>query len=169
MFSNFYQLDLHKIKNSCCIRESRMQHRCKLYWKSNPPDELWISEVHVCRFLNQIHRSSQFYSLSGVEQSIKIWRCSPISLKHVSLWWLFFDSHIITQQSNTRVPLREKYPNNTCAYLLVRATSERFLLVGATFRTGWVSKSHWMQPVLLLTVHQWPSPVCVGGLFVVMI
>ena len=40
-----------------------------------------------------------------------------------------------------------------CPHLLVRATGERFLPAGATFKDGLVSESHWLQPVVVLTVH----------------
>ena len=49
-------------------------------------------------------------------------------------------------------------------HLLVRATSKRFLQARATFRSVLASESHWLQPVLVLTVHWWPAPVSVGGL-----
>jgi hypothetical protein len=48
--------------------------------------------------------------------------------------------------------------------LLVLATTERFLPAGATLRGGLNSENHWLQPVLVLTVHWWPTPVSVGGL-----
>ena len=38
-------------------------------------------------------------------------------------------------------------------HLMVRATSERFLPPGATFRVGLASESRWLQPVMVLTVH----------------
>ena len=42
-------------------------------------------------------------------------------------------------------------------HLLVRATSERFLPTWATFRAGLASENHWLQPVLVLTIHWWPA------------
>ena len=51
-----------------------------------------------------------------------------------------------------------------CPQLLVRATNERFLPTGAIFRVGLVSESHWLQPLLKLTVHWWLAPISVGGL-----
>ena len=48
-------------------------------------------------------------------------------------------------------------------HLLVWATNERFLPAMATFRSGLASKSHWLQPVLVLPVRWWPAP---GGLLV---
>ena len=51
-------------------------------------------------------------------------------------------------------------------HLLVRGTNEWFLPTGATFRVGLASESHWLQPVLVHTVHWWPAPVSVGGLLV---
>ena len=50
--------------------------------------------------------------------------------------------------------------------LLVRATSERILPGGVTLRVGLASESQWLQLVLVLTVHWWFTPVCVGGLLV---
>ena len=35
----------------------------------------------------------------------KIWRCSPISLKHVSFWSLFFDHHLTTLESKKNCPI----------------------------------------------------------------
>ena len=34
----------------------------------------------------------------------------------------------------------------------------------ATFRIGLASENHWLQPMLVLIVHWWPTPVIVGGL-----
>ena len=45
-------------------------------------------------------------------------------------------------------------------------TSERFLPARATIRSVLASESHWLQPLLVLTVRWWPAPVSVGGLFV---
>ena len=45
------------------------------------------------------------------------------------------------------------------------ATSERCLLAGGIFRAILVSESHWLQPVLVLSVHWWPAPTCVGRVF----
>ena len=38
-------------------------------------------------------------------------------------------------------------------YLLVRVTSEPFLQGGTTFKVGLANESHWLQPMLVLTVH----------------
>jgi hypothetical protein len=44
-------------------------------------------------------------------------------------------------------------------HLLVLATSERFLATSrGTFRTILASESHWLQPVMVLSVHWWPAP-----------
>jgi hypothetical protein len=40
-------------------------------------------------------------------------------------------------------------------HLLVRAITERFLPTGGTFRVGLASESHWLQPLLVLTVSEW--------------
>ena len=48
--------------------------------------------------------------------------------------------------------------------LLVWVASERFLLAWATFRAGLASESHWLQPMLVLTVVWWLALVSVGGL-----
>ena len=45
------------------------------------------------------------------------------------------------------------------------ATSERFLLARGTFRAILASESHWLQPVLVLSVHWWTTPVGVGRVF----
>jgi hypothetical protein len=39
-------------------------------------------------------------------------------------------------------------------HLLVWATSERFLPAEGTFRVILASESHWLQPVLVLSVHR---------------
>jgi hypothetical protein len=50
-------------------------------------------------------------------------------------------------------------------HMLVRATNERFLLASrGTFRASFASESHWLQPMLVLSVHWWPTPIRVGGL-----
>ena len=56
--------------------------------------------------------------------------------------------------------------NHGCLYrhsphLLVQATSERFL-----FKISLASESHWLQPMLVLSIHWWPTPIFVGGLIV---
>jgi hypothetical protein len=38
-------------------------------------------------------------------------------------------------------------------HLLVQATNERFLPARGTFKVGLASESHWLQQVLVLTVH----------------
>ena len=35
------------------------------------------------------------------------------------------------------------------------ATNERFLQAGTTFRVSSASERHWLQPMLVLTVHWW--------------
>ena len=52
-------------------------------------------------------------------------------------------------------------------HLMVRATNKRFLPTrGHTFRGGLANESHWLQPVLVFTVHCWPAQVGVDGLIV---
>ena len=58
----------------------------------------------------------------------------------------------------------ENQPLVAHPHLLVRATSERFLPARGTFRVRLASESHWLQPVLVLTIHWRPTPVSVGGL-----
>ena len=50
--------------------------------------------------------------------------------------------------------------------MLVRATSERFLPAGDIFRAILASESHWLQPILVPSVHWWPAPVGVGSVLV---
>ena len=50
-------------------------------------------------------------------------------------------------------------PTPACA-----TTSERFLLAGGNFRAIVASESHWLQLVLVSTVHWWPILVSVVGL-----
>jgi hypothetical protein len=47
-------------------------------------------------------------------------------------------------------------------HMLVLATSNRFLSAWDTFRVILASESHWLQPMLLLSVHWWPTPAGVG-------
>ena len=47
-------------------------------------------------------------------------------------------------------------------HLLVLATSERFLPAWSIFRAILASESHWLQPMLVLSIHWWPAPVGVG-------
>ena len=50
--------------------------------------------------------------------------------------------------------------------MLVRATSERFLPAGDIFRAILASESHWLQPILVPSVHWWPAPIGVGSVLV---
>ena len=63
-----------------------------------------------------------------------------------------------------------RYPTERCyknpphfiiahPHLLVLATNERFLPAGATFIFGLANENQWLQPVLVLTVHWWPTSV----------
>jgi hypothetical protein len=47
-------------------------------------------------------------------------------------------------------------------HMLVHATSERFLPVGGIFRVILASESHWLQPMLILFIQWWPTPIIVG-------
>ena len=47
-------------------------------------------------------------------------------------------------------------------HLLVLAISERFLRAGGTFRAILASESHWLELVLVLSVHWWQAPAGVG-------
>ena len=47
-------------------------------------------------------------------------------------------------------------------HLLVRATTERFPPARATFRSVLASESHWLQPLLVLTVRWWPDTTKCG-------
>ena len=66
-----------------------------------PMVRLWLSEVHVCWFLNCIlHRSSQVCSLLIVEP-LWVFEDGARSLfEHVSLWCLLFGLHWTTYESN---------------------------------------------------------------------
>ena len=48
--------------------------------------------------------------------------------------------------------------------LLVQVIYKHLLPAWGTFRIGLASESHWLQPVLVLTIYRWPAPVSVGGL-----
>ena len=41
------------------------------------------------------------------------------------------------------------------------AINEQFLPAGATFKISLANENHWLQPMLVLTVHWWPTPVSV--------
>ena len=47
----------------------------------------------------------------------------------------------------------------------MRAASGWFLPAWVTFIVGLDSESHWLQLLLVLTVHWWPKPVSAGGLW----
>jgi hypothetical protein len=47
--------------------------------------------------------------------------------------------------------------------MLVLATSERFLPAWGTFRAILASESHWLQPMLVLSVHWWLAQARVGS------
>jgi hypothetical protein len=44
-------------------------------------------------------------------------------------------------------------------HLLVLATIERFLSAGGTISAISSNESHWLQPMLVLSVHWWPTQV----------
>jgi hypothetical protein len=50
--------------------------------------------------------------------------------------------------------------------MLVLATSEQFLPAGGTFRAILTRESHWLQPMLVLSVHWWPTPAGVGRVLI---
>ena len=49
-------------------------------------------------------------------------------------------------------------------HLLVRATNVWVFSARANFRVGLANESHWLQPMLVFTVHWWPAPLSVSGL-----
>lgn len=103
--SNFYRIDYHH--QSCVTWANQIYNEASTELGSRklalPCFRYGYWKVHVFWFLNWIYRSSQVCPLFGVNWVvIGIWRHSPISSKYVSLWWLFFDSHVTTHQSNIR-------------------------------------------------------------------
>ena len=44
------------------------------------------------------------------------------------------------------------------SHMLVLATNEQFLPAWSIFRAILASESHWLQPMLILSVHWWPAP-----------
>ena len=58
-------------------------------------------------FLIWIHRTTQFVFTIECGVVNRIWRRSPISYKHVSLWSLIFDPHLTTNASNMWVWFRK--------------------------------------------------------------
>jgi hypothetical protein len=96
-----------------------------------------------------------------------LWTCNPHDQVHTCLSKAYIP--------HTKTPLTKLRTNHcsgwTCSYsppthLLVRATNEWFLPAWSTFRHGLASESHWLKPMLILTVHWWSTPVSVGGLIV---
>ena len=53
-------------------------------------------------------------------------------------------------------------------HLLVLVTSEQLLPARDTFRAILDSESHWLQPVLVLSVRWWPTPTCMGRVYSIM-
>ena len=51
-------------------------------------------------------------------------------------------------------------------HMLVLVINERFLPARGIFRAILASESHWLQPVLVLSVHWWPTPIGVGRVLV---
>ena len=51
-------------------------------------------------------------------------------------------------------------------HMMVLATSEQFLQARGTFRAILASESHWLQPMLILSFHWWPTPAGVGRVLV---
>ena len=47
-------------------------------------------------------------------------------------------------------------------HLLVLTISERFLPAECTFRAILANESHWLQLVLVLSIHWWPTPAGMG-------
>ena len=70
-------------------------------------------------------------------------------------------------QSSTSLPLIGLSLNLVIfhPHILVQATIERFLPAWTTFSPGSACESHLLQTMLVLTVHLWPAPICVGGLW----
>ena len=50
--------------------------------------------------------------------------------------------------------------------MLVLATNEQFLVAGGIFRAILANESHWLQPVLVLSVHWWLALTGVGSVLV---
>ena len=88
-------------QNLCCISKSKSKHEHKL-------DFMWSSYgFQKCMFVDSLDEFigsfNRIYSLSNMEQWIKIWRRNPIALKHVSSWCLFFDPHLPHTKLNIRL------------------------------------------------------------------
>lgn len=63
--------------------------------------------MHVCWFLNWIHRSSQSRPLLNVNWLIKLKNVVQSLVTHVFLWCLSFDPHLTAHHSNLDVLLRK--------------------------------------------------------------
>lgn len=61
--------------------------------------------------------------------------------------------------------LLDPFPTNSTPSHIGARNQQTIPTSMATFSVGSASESCWLQPMLLvLTVHSWPAPACVGGL-----
>jgi hypothetical protein len=95
-------------QNSCCISKPAMKHLQKPDWKSDLPK--FSYGYHKCVFVDFLAGDMGLPIVFTFEcrDVINIWRCSPISPKHVSLWGLLFDPCRTTYQPNIHVKLRKR-------------------------------------------------------------
>ena len=80
-----------------------------------------------------------------------------------SLYYKWHPNNDLDRTSENSAPLQWLIPS---PHLLVLATSKRFLPARGTFRAILAGESHWLQAVLILSVHWWPAPASVGRILV---
>ena len=88
------------------------------------------------------------------------WACvQPKGGGYIRCWWvppLNGAENVANVHAYQRGPRGMKLIHSP--HLLVRATGERFLPTGGTFRAILANESHRLQPVLVPSVHWWPAP-----------
>ena len=174
-FSNFYRLDSHNKTHVAIanlwrnICQSRIGNNTSLH-----SIMLIISACMFISFLIGYISPLQLCSLLSVEYVVvNIWRRTPISFKHVSLFMMFS-----LWSSPNHIPIKHRGPIKQTSHLrpislyiipsphlLVLATNERFPPARGTFIKSYFSQwepPEWLQPVLVLSVHWWPAWAGVG-------
>ena len=117
MFSIFYRWDLHnlcmKLAIETCVAIANLWWSIK---KNNQMKNRTSSDIGIrgkvigtaiLLIFSWIYRSYQLCSLLWSSLVSKIWRCSPISFKHASLWCWFYAPHLTTHQPNARCPIKK--------------------------------------------------------------
>ena len=107
MFSNFYRLDLH---NKTCVAWANPQWNiCKNRIENRTSPYVVMGTRGACFLIFEL--DTQVLPIVFIIECrvlINIWRCSPISIKHVSLWYLLFHPHRTTYQPNIGFRIRKR-------------------------------------------------------------